>query len=79
MKIFLIDHDIPVRAVVAKANEDKDIAFVYLTDGGNIFSPALVENLNKSLATLDSKIRSKFPSEEHTELVKKALNNLYPR
>jgi len=52
LKVFLIDHDIPIRVVVSKANKDTTVAFVYLTDEGNTFSPKLVANLNNSLNDL---------------------------
>jgi hypothetical protein len=52
LKIFLVDHNIPIRVVVSKANRDTTVAFVYLTDEGNIFSSKLVENMNNSLIAL---------------------------
>jgi hypothetical protein len=79
LKVFLADHGIPVRVVVHKANKDKDVAFVYLTDAGNVFSLNLILNLNNSLADLAEKIKVHLPYEEQTLRIKQELANLYIR
>ena len=70
LKVFLADHGIPVRVVVYKANKDKDVAFVYLTDAGNVFSPDLISNLNNSLTDLAEKIKELFLYEEQSQMLK---------
>lgn len=79
LKVFLTDHGIPVRVVVYKANKDKDVAFVYLTDAGNVFNPDLISNLNNSLAELAEKIKEQLPYEEQAPIIKQELANLYIR
>jgi hypothetical protein len=52
LKIFLIDHSIPVRLVTNVATNNETDAFVYLMDSENKFSPELINKLNESLKDL---------------------------
>ena len=63
------------------ATNDKAVAFVYLLDSDNIFTPELVSNLNRSLEDIGAQIRDKkFPSSElQKQKIKTELNNLYIR
>ena len=54
LKVFLIDHGIPVRLVTNVATNNKTTAFVYLMDSDNRFSPELVNKLGESLKDLGS-------------------------
>lgn len=59
--MYLKSHSIPLRSVGNVSNNDKTIAFVYLMDSDNKFTPELVANLNKSLEELAIKINVKVP------------------
>lgn len=52
LKVFLIDHGIPVRLVTNVATNNKATAFIYLMDSDNKFSPELVDKLGESLEDL---------------------------
>ena len=52
LTIFLKSHDIPVRSVGNVSTNEKSVAFVYLTDSDNLFTAALIQNLDKSLEDL---------------------------
>lgn len=52
MTIFLKLHGIPVRSVGNVATNDRAVAFVYLMDSDNLFTPELIENLDRSLEDL---------------------------
>lgn len=70
----------PIRSVGSVATNDKSIAFVYLLDSDNAFTPELVANLDRSLEDLAKQIREKvLPSELQDQRIKTELNNLYIR
>jgi hypothetical protein len=73
--LFLKSHDIAVRTVGSTANSDPTVAFVYLLDSGNEYTAELMQNLQKSLDDLASKIIEAVPSYEQ----QKHLSNLYIR
>jgi hypothetical protein len=80
LKVFLIDHNIPVRLVTNVATNNETTAFVYLVDSENKFSSGLVNKLNESLEDLGNQVRVKIQlSELQQQRIEAELNNLYIR